>query len=226
VQKQSVFTDLIMQLYSLVIFISLLCWDISMVDALKPPMSINARCAGKTYEVQVEGRDTVGEVCSALCKSNRMAIGQQSVFYRGKVLDKKKSITESGIGHGDTISIKSKSNEPRSPSSIPISSLKSSDTIKQDIKHFNKVVLGGKSTKSNTQSKNKPVWDLKNLQSMLGSGAGPGGDKDFLASVTDSLKTNPMDMIGELMGNNYLEDLVSSDSALVSHCLFIIKNVL
>lgn len=202
------------------IVLTLLCYsNRNGVGASKSPTLINALCAGKTYEVQVAAEDTVGEVCSALCQSTSLKVEQHAVYYRGKVLDKKKQIHQLGIRDGDLISINSttfrhKGERDTSTRGTYPRIVKSTESIQRGIKQHTTDLLSSKAATTKNSFQNKPAWDMRKLQSMLKSG--DSDDKDFLASVMESVKTNPMDMIGDLMGNNYLEELVSNDVALVS----------
>lgn len=202
------------------------CWS-NGVDAMKPHahMSIKALCAGKTYEVKVKASDRVGEVCSALCRSNGINLDQQSVLYRGSVVNKKNTIKQAGIRAGGTIRIKSSMIRKSSGSGVDRgkvqskSSVKSPGDVKANIDKLKSETLTGNDNGKWTNSKSK--WDLKELQKMLSTDQSK-TDTEFMKGLAASLQSNPMELVSELMKGNYLEDLVSDDAALVSCVMFLV----
>lgn len=155
----------------------LLCCNVR-VGALKPNLSISSFCAGNTYDVDAKKDDTVGGVCSALCKVNKLNANKQSVLYDGRVLDKKKTLQQLGVADGESLSIE------------PTRDLKLKSVRKEGIKRQPKTLLKKSSYQHRNEDLSKPTsrnnrvgnikkpsestWDLSGLRRMIQRGGWKG----------------------------------------------------
>lgn len=189
-------------------------------EGMKSPICITALCAGKTYEVQVDPKDTIGDICSAVCKRNNLIPARQSVFLQGKELNKWKSIAQAGILEGDSLNIEATlvSGPSHKKNTTKRNVLKASEDIDKDIQRQKNKFLKGRGITKNDD------WDVSKLRDLLAAGDQE-IDNGFLKSAMMSLKNIPMDIMANMMESSSLQDLLNDDGALESMRLFMQKNL-
>ena len=199
----SILHEDISKLLSVMICQVLLLFVFMAVAAAMPPVSVVANVRGKKYDITAE---TVEEFSQQVESLAGLEANQQSVLFRGKVLDPADSLEDLGVASGDILNVL-KGRKPRVP------------------KPEENLDLGSMSPTLDLENDSFGT-DFEGLGSIGGAGGKPGGfDPDMMKNMDPEQIRKSMEAMDNLLDSNFVEEYFGDEEKLENARLQMLNNM-
>jgi hypothetical protein len=174
------------------------------VASAMPPIQVTANVRGKRYEVTGE---TVEDVCNAVEDCSGLDAEQQSILFRGKLLDRESKLEDLGVAPGDTLNVVKGRRQRKMPSAEEVASPMDFDMDAQ---------VSSDAGMGDGMGSMGGLGGLGDMMSGMGGAGGMGEEelKKAMENVNPEEMQKAMQAMDEILDSDFVDEYFADDERL------------